>query len=702
MSFFEPDAEDRPLVPASERARPLPDDTSLGALFAAGAERMGLISNTIGGELLRERAYDERIDAVFRATGVRLDNPARRYFTSAEAEAELAAAGRPVERAAWRNRDAAMALAAEQFDRRLAELAQERAEDPQAVAAIAAGRPIDEDVRALFNRATADEAAALGAGNINPVVKWGTYLAGGVVGGLRDPINLLGLFIGGPATGTARTIAGAVLRTGIREAVANAGVEALSQPFVAKWRADLGLPVPTLREAATDVGMAALFGGALGSAGEGARQAIRISFPAAARGTGGDGAPPVFPATDTPNAAPRPPETPETAIGRGLAGDDAALIEAVRAAGDAAPPEWRAAADALEADRLIQERAAEAAPPEVAEPLLSAAMRRAEDPEAPLPIVPGSGPLQAVGLGRSVVRSERPRRPPRLVEFLAANGGILDETGELRRADAHRIFVPRAGPLLRRKGLTLDRAREMAAERGYFGYDFGPPEEAMSRTTVADFLNLLQEDMRHKSIYSFRDERDLEAWNNRNAAKDRAAELRSAEAQFDEIDDLRDAVLSPDARRRMIEMAVDERLDFDDALERVLMEDYYSGGAKREGSIDDLGDDIPFDTDGPPQGLDILDRPAAGERGQAGPPGGERDGPGAGRAADTDGEGVPRDRSGAGTQDNGLAGVLDTYPVGASDGLAGDAVRLVGRADLEAEGSRLAELSAAVAACRLF
>lgn len=49
---------------------------------------------------------------------------------------------------------------------------------------------------------------------------------------------------------------------------------------------------------------------------------------------------------------------------------------------------------------------------------------------------------------------------------------------------------------MRDTGRTLDDARLVAAEAGYMNHLYGSPEEAMARSTVTDFLDLLDQDMR--------------------------------------------------------------------------------------------------------------------------------------------------------------------------------------------------------------
>ncbi|WAC26344.1 hypothetical protein [Ancylobacter sp. SL191] len=347
--------------------KPVPDDQAANLdpapdvgildIARAGRDHATYIANTAGEAWLRERAYDERIDAVFEATGVRLENPTRAVVTSGDAIEQLRAAGLPIERSALRNRDAAARLQVDAFNARLRELGDSLPDNERAKrAAIAPERSIEDDMRRIDADTRAASERALRAENVSWPVKWGAYLGGSIAGSFAAPENLLGLVVGGPVGGAARTAAGAILRAGVREAVANAAVETLAQPVIAQWRTELGVPANTPREMLTDIGMAAAFGGVVGGGFEAAGRALKVVV--------------------------RPDSPP---IAKGLAGDDEALIAAVRAGGDAVPPELRAAAEALEADRLVQARIPKGADIEAHELALSAAMRRAEDPDAPLP-----------------------------------------------------------------------------------------------------------------------------------------------------------------------------------------------------------------------------------------------------------------------------------------------------------------------------
>lgn len=160
-------------------------------------------------------------------------------------------------------------------------------------------------------------------------------------------------------------------------------------------------------------------------------------------------------------------------------------------------------------------------------------------------IDPGDVEPVPVDLGDALPLPAAPRRraeqrtPMDLFQFIASKGGIVDNEGhDLRGMFDRNPFVPRYGPLLRQSGMSLDRARELAVEAGYFG---DPSREDF---TVADLLDALDRQARgQERIYVGADLSEVEA---------RRQKLRASEgfAEFDQrlhgaavdrgIDDLAD------------------------------------------------------------------------------------------------------------------------------------------------------------------
>ncbi|CAD7335149.1 hypothetical protein FIM10_01800 [Sphingomonadales bacterium 56] len=78
-----------------------------------------------------------------------------------------------------------------------------------------------------------------------------------------------------------------------------------------------------------------------------------------------------------------------------------------------------------------------------------------------------------------------------LMQFIASKGGLIDNEGhDLKGMFDGARFVPGIGTLVRRTGMALDRARELAVEAGYFG------DPRRTDVTTADLLDAL--DRQHR------------------------------------------------------------------------------------------------------------------------------------------------------------------------------------------------------------
>jgi hypothetical protein len=159
--------------------------------------------------------------------------------------------------------------------------------------------------------------------------------------------------------------------------------------------------------------------------------------------------------------------------------------------------------------------------------------------------------------GRRSTRS-KDGKPLTLVAFLRAQGGIKDQSGELRARDLHRRHP---GLVNNKKGMELDTAREMAAEAGYIrpSDDVGElsyTEAAVANTTVSDFLDAIDN---HPS-YSVRDEAEVAA----NQAQEEATDLTR---RIDEVKtDLRAGLLEAgftegEIRDRFLTIAAEHVID---------------------------------------------------------------------------------------------------------------------------------------------
>ena len=112
----------------------------------------------------------------------------------------------------------------------------------------------------------------------------------------------------------------------------------------------------------------------------------------------------------------------------------------------------------------------------------------------------------ANGRGPMPVKQTRVKKPDSLIEFIAKNGGIKEQTGELKSiglTDRKAGFVSGAGPVVRSTGNPPDRVREMAEQAGYL----------REGSTLADLYDALDDDARSdRTFFSQRDDAQAERW----------------------------------------------------------------------------------------------------------------------------------------------------------------------------------------------
>ena len=435
------------------------DNLFAGSAPAQGGEQSTLSevaadawsASGLGGEMVSnfkrtEAAIDERIDAVFKATGQRLINPMR--INQRDLQQRLGTAQTTAEIEAIRT-EATMAG----FQRRLRQLADEYPHhysviDPERDPRRVAGdrkRADEEKLASSLERSPwtwSPNIPGLGPTPINPAA-----LGSGFVQGFTDPINIgtMALF-GGPAgQGAMQVIWG-----GTRAAAANAATDAAAQPFVQTWRRDAGLDYGW-DNAKHSIAASALFGFTVDAGGRTAWRGVRAYqgrvpiLDADGKVTGYQPAPdaPLVPgaaaaAADAPDLPPvrdaafvaererlAREEGPEAALDhaarnapegsllrRAAEGDEAATIELARASGAAdADPAVRGALQDLERAKLF------GAPPEVPTldhyARLADAIQRSTDPDAPP--VAGSRPV-AAALDPATLTPERAALRQRLVD----------------------------------------------------------------------------------------------------------------------------------------------------------------------------------------------------------------------------------------------------------------------------------------------
>ncbi|MFA5580502.1 MAG: hypothetical protein WDA25_00955 [Paracoccaceae bacterium] len=149
-------------------------------------------------------------------------------------------------------------------------------------------------------------------------------------------------------------------------------------------------------------------------------------------------------------------------------------------------------------------------------------------------------------------RIPRMSGPEDVIDFLARRGGLSqDNAHDLANVgDLAGMFVPRAGPILRRRGgMQLDEAGELLAEAGYFG---GVRADFAGRVSEADVVALLDRASRQRreGRRIFPDEIQAEAQAGRAEAALREAD---AAARRDALDTMQAAFA-----RESIELSDDE------------------------------------------------------------------------------------------------------------------------------------------------
>lgn len=217
------------------------EDTTLADVWETSRRSQIYVNNAYAREAAIEEAYDRRIDAIFNATGIRLDNPQRLPPPVSLEDMETGQAGE-------------VSDPFRAFDERLLKLAEER---PELAAVIKAERSPIEDARELV-RDTEIASATASATYRGP---WGAstlaQFGGGMHGAMQDPTTWLGFMMG--PTGRAGAGVKGLLWMGVKQAAANAAFEAALQPKVAAWRQEAGLGYD-LGDFAANVGMAGAFG----------------------------------------------------------------------------------------------------------------------------------------------------------------------------------------------------------------------------------------------------------------------------------------------------------------------------------------------------------------------------------------------------------------------------------------------------------
>jgi hypothetical protein len=206
----------------------------------------------------------------------------------------------------------------------------------------------------------------------------------------------------------------------------------------------------------------------------------------------------------------------------------------------------------------------------------------------------------------SAAVGKAPRKPQSLLDFLAAEGGLADSAGDLAAIGVTKKFIPGRGALIRAGGQDLDKAREAAAQAGYFNHLYGSADEATAKSTVKDLLDLVDQESRGKPAYSMTDADRVTALqeyentlSSRHDYRQFVDEIASTLNDLDIGMKVDDAVLA-----RATDIMISEKLEPLDAFDRAILEEEtrFDAGLSERGSTGNVSDrpaEIPFLDDAP-------------------------------------------------------------------------------------------------------
>ncbi|SEK37487.1 hypothetical protein SAMN04515666_101356 [Bosea lupini] len=369
-----------------------------GRLFTAARRSSELVDSWSSRANAMAEAYDNRIDTVRRVTGVTLENPERNaYYKEAEADYRLLREQGTISLHDVQNGDnfasRRIELQRAVFNRKVDELAQSQ---PDKASALVFGQSIEEQARAIAASAAAELDTA--RKDVGGAAGFMTEIGGALAGMWREPANVAALFAGG-GPGTAASVTARLGQVFLREGAINAGVEALQQPDIQAWRRELSLK-SGLEPALENIGIAFLFGGAIG----GGVQGLRETFG---------------------SAAARLSDADRTALGNVLRGEatPAEVEQAAKAMGvqldDAARADLALAGRVGADDATLPEPPAGIARGDHNEALADA-VRFAEDADAPPPAAPLDGQRLRGAITERPALAVYGDEPPQTVLGLAA------------------------------------------------------------------------------------------------------------------------------------------------------------------------------------------------------------------------------------------------------------------------------------------
>lgn len=309
-------------------------------------------------------------------------------------------------------------------------------------------------------------------GDIEPGFVSGTAgLAGGFRAGLLDPVNMATVGFG---AGAGRSFLQAV---GIDFLLGTAATAA-TEPFVADWQATVGNKM-TAEQVLTDVAAGGVLSGGLTAAGRGIGKAYRFA---------------------------RTEALDRMATRSDLPADGKAAIDLMER--DAFVRERNPIDDSIEeADNIHRDNIDRAAMAVETEGDFSRFVPDFDEKQLAADLRAGSAIADEMGyrspeadFAMSDIMPAKPEKAPEtLTQFIARNGGVADEAGELKSFDFHKAKARITrddktyyGPIVGKKGQTLDYMREAAVEAGFIKPD----------GTISDFIDAIKQDYSGQKVYA--------------------------------------------------------------------------------------------------------------------------------------------------------------------------------------------------------
>lgn len=327
---------------------PLVNPQPYADLIRASERSTRFTGNIASESAAREEAYDRRIGVIRKLTGVVLENPERdgyqttaRRMISDQVRAGLRQGTDPD------IQGGVTALQKQLFDQEVTRLQQGRQD-------VQFDTTIDEDAQQIARDSMQEFQEARKAPGLNPFVAPIDVFAGGLVGSRRDPI-FLGSLLAGPTSSTAKYALTRIASGALRAGFYNAGISALEQPAVQEWRAKIGLEHGTA-PAIEDVGQAFLFGAIPGAALHGVLETVRAV------------------------------KMRRVLAGQPEPGDVADALLALKTVSERDAAALRAGEESALADKATMTvPRPKDVPPEIHDDMAAAALKRADQPEAPSP-----------------------------------------------------------------------------------------------------------------------------------------------------------------------------------------------------------------------------------------------------------------------------------------------------------------------------